>query len=272
MTQSTRVIGGEREVFSPAGCPTPIASAFLASCLLLVAALPLRAAEVIVFAAASLTDALKDAAAEYQKGTPDKITFNFAASSLLARQIEEGAPADIFFSADEAKMNALADKNLIVKESRKSRLANSLVIVVAAEQGTTVSHPEDLASPRIKRVALAEPKSVPAGIYAQAYLRQRNLWAGVESKIIPTENVRAALSAVEAGNADAAIVYKTDAAISTKVKVAYEVPVQDGPDISYPMALVKEGKEPAAARKFLQFLDSKPAGLVFQKFGFRLRD
>src|SRR6185436_13035778 len=122
-----------------------------------------------VFAAASLTDSLKEIATAYEKQSRDKVAFNFGASSTLARQIEEGAPADIFFSADEAKMDGLEKKGLIVKESRKSRLSNSLVIVVASEKGAAIHSPKDLATEKVKRLALAETKTVPAGIYAREY-------------------------------------------------------------------------------------------------------
>ena len=234
-------------------------------------ALSLHATEVTVFAAASLTDSLKEIAATYEKQSGDKIVFNLGASSLLARQIEEGAPADIFFSADEAKMDGLEKKDLILKDTRRARLSNSLVIVVASEKGAAIATPRDLVSGKVTRLAIAEPRTVPAGIYAKEYLQKQNLWADVESKVVPTENVRAALAAVEAGNAEAGIVYKTDAAISKKVKVVYEVPASDTPRISYSMAVVKESKNPDAAKQFLKYLDSEEAGKVFEKFGFIVR-
>lgn len=228
------------------------------------------AAEVMVFAAASLSEALKEIATDYEKSSGDKIVFNLGASSMLARQIEEGAPADVFFSADEAKMDGLEKKGLIRKETRVSRLSNSLVIVVAADGGEAVSKPEDLT--KIKRVALAETKTVPAGIYAKEYLQKINLWGELEGKVIATENVRGALAAVESGNVDAGIVYKTDAGISKKVKIAYEVPVKEGPQISYPMAVVKETKQPKAAAAFVEHLKTEAAGKVFEKYGFILRN
>ena len=231
----------------------------------------LNAATVNIFAAASLAESLKEIGAVYEKQTGDKVRFNLGASSFLARQIEEGAPADIFFSADEAKMDGLEQKQLIVKETRRSRLSNSLVIVVAAANGAAVQGPNDLATDKVKRLALAEPSTVPAGLYAREYLQKQNLWAGVEAKVVPTENVRAALAAVEAGNAEAGIVYKTDAAISKKVKIAYEVSARDTPAISYPMAVVKEAREPEAAKRFLKYLESEEAGRVFERFGFIVR-
>jgi molybdate transport system substrate-binding protein len=229
---------------------------------------PLYAEQITVFAAASLTDSLKEIAATYEQSSGDKIVFNFAASSLLARQIEEGAPADVFFSADEAQMNRLEKLRLIVSETRKSRLSNTLVIVVAANSALKITSPEDLATPVVKRIALADPKAVPAGVYAKAFLEKKKLWAVVEGKVVPTENVRAALAAVESGNIEAGMVYKTDAAISRKVRVACEIPASQGPAISYPVAVVKEPKHGDAARKFAGYLDSTNATPVFEKFGF----
>jgi molybdate transport system substrate-binding protein len=238
----------------------------------LLAGLSLQAAEITIFAAASLTDSLKEIADTYEKDSGDKISFNFAASSTLARQIEEGAPADIFFSADEAKMDDLQKKNLIDTATRKSRLGNSLVVVVAPDSALQIQSASDLTNASIKQIALADPKAVPAGIYAKAWLTQQQLWPAIEPKVVPTENVRGALAAVESGNVEAGVVYKTDAGISKKVKIAYEVPASDAPVISYPMALVKESKQPDAAKKFLNYLDSQTAGDTFKKFGFILRD
>lgn len=228
----------------------------------------IHAAEVTVFAAASLTDALKAAAAAYEKQSGDKIVFNFGASSLLERQIEAGAPADIFFSADEAKMDALEKRGLILAETRESRLSNSLVIVTAAEGGIKVNSPADLANSKIRRIALADPKAVPAGIYAKAFLEKKNLWSAVEPKVVPTDNVRAALAAVESGNIEAGIVFKTDAAISKRVKVAYEVPLKDSPKISYPMAVTSNSKSVESAKKFEEYLNSDDAAKIFEKYGF----
>jgi molybdate transport system substrate-binding protein len=234
------------------------------------AGIAVHAVTITVFAAASLTDGLQEIARDYQQATGDKIEFNFAASSILARQIEEGAPADIFFSADEAKMDALEKKGLVEKKTRRSRLSNTLVIVVPADSFRYIGSPKDLNGAKIKHIALADPESVPAGIYAKEYLRKMHIWDEIAPKVVPMGNVRAALAAVESGDAEAGIVYKTDAAISKKTRVAYEVPREDGPKISYPMAMMKEAKEPKAALAFLEYLDSDAAGPVFAKFGFIL--
>ena len=232
------------------------------------AALPATAAEVTVFAGASLTEALNDIAAAYQSATGDKVVFNLGASSTLARQIQEGAPADLFFSADEAKMDGLEKRGLIAKGTRRSLLSNTLVVVVPADSNLKIASPADLATSKVHVLALAEPQSVPAGIYAKEWLKSQKLWSRVIDKVVPTENVRAALAAVESGNADAGIVYKTDAGISKKVKIAYEVPAASGPKISYPLAVIADSKHQEAARRLLAYLESPPALAVFRRFGF----
>jgi molybdate transport system substrate-binding protein len=232
----------------------------------------LRAAEVSVFAAASLTDAMKELASAYESESGDKLVFNFAGSNALARQIKEGAPADVFFSADEAQMGGLEKAGLIAEGSFKSVLSNSLVFVAPKDSAITSLTPQDLTQPTIKRLALADTKTVPAGVYSKAYLEKLGLWKEVEPKVIPTENVRAALAAVESGNVDAGIVYKTDASISKAVKVVFEVPAKEGPDISYPIAVIKESKNPEAAQKFLDYLKSEPALTVFRKYGFIIQE
>jgi molybdate transport system substrate-binding protein len=234
----------------------------------LLGGLGLRAAEINVYAAASLTDSLKEIAAGWEKQSGDKIHFSFGASSTLARQIQEGAPADLFFSADEAKMDALDKAGRIVKETRQSRLGNSLVVVVGADSSLTINSLANLTNASIKRLALADPKTVPAGIYSRECLEKLKLWSAIEPKVVPTDNVRAALAAVESGNVEAGMVYKTDAAISTKVKVAYQVPAADSPEISYPLALVKDAPHSDAAHKFLDYLDSDAVGKIFEKYGF----
>lgn len=231
-------------------------------------AIAVRAADVAVFAAASLTDAFKEIAKIYEPASGDKLVFNFGASSLLARQIKEGAPADLFFSADEAKMDELTKAGLIETGTRVSLLSNTLVIVVAKDGGATVGVPADLAKTSIARIALAEPQTVPAGIYAKEYLQKIGLWKQVIDKVIPTENVRACLAAVESGNVDTGIVYKTDALISKKVKIACEVSVAEGPKISYPLAVVKNAKQVEAARHLATYLASPEAKAIFVKYGF----
>ena len=245
-----------------------LATAFVL--IMAVAATP--AAELVVCAAASLTDSLKEIGADYQKETGQAVDFNFEASSMLARQIEEGAPADIFFSADETQMDRLAEKSLIDPATCHDRLGNTLVVVVPADSMVQIHSASDLAQNDIKQIALADPKAVPAGVYAKAWLQKLKLWDTIGAKVVATENVRAALAAVASGNVDAGVVYKTDAAISKRVKTAYEVPRADGPDIRYPVAMVKGTQQPDAAKAFLKYLDSDEAAGVFKKFGFAIRN
>ncbi len=226
------------------------------------------AVELNVSAAASLTDALQEIVRAYQTVSGDHIVLNLGGSSLLARQIEEGAPADLFLSADEAKMDALAKKGLVLAGTRKSVLGNTLVVVVPLDSQLRISGPKDLAAGSIRAFALAEPQTVPAGIYAKEYLEKVGIWRRVFDRVVPTENVRAALAAVESGNAEVGLVYKTDAQISKRVRMAYEVPAGHGPKISYPFAVLAQTRHPAEARRFLGFLASPPALDVFRRYGF----
>ena len=236
------------------------------------AAVTAQAAELTVFAAASLTNVLQELGTAYETAGGDHIVYSFGASSTLARQIDEGAPADVFFAADEAKMDGLEKQGELVAGTRSSLLSNSLVIVVAADSKLEIAGPRDLATTAIRVLALAEPQTVPAGIYAKAYLRTSGVWHDVIDKVVPTENVRAALAAVEAGNAEAAIVYKTDAAISTKVRVAFDVPVAEAPKISYPVAVLKQSAKGESARRFVDYLKSADGKAAFRRYGYIVPD
>jgi molybdate transport system substrate-binding protein len=224
-----------------------------------------------VSAAASLTDALQEIAPAYEKAGGDTILFNFGASSTLARQIQEGAPVDLFISADEAKMNQLQVLGLIVKESRRSILSNTLVIILPSDTLLSIRSPKDLAGPDVHTIAVAEPQSVPAGLYAREYLRKLGIWDKIALKIVPADNVRATLATVASGNADAGIVYKTDALISKAVRIAYEVSEAEGPNISYPAAVIADSKLKTQAQRFLDYLQSPAAKRVFRKYSFIVR-
>jgi len=235
---------------------------------LLAFGMPAWAATVTVFAAASLTDSLREIATAYEKQTGDRIVFNLAGSGTLTRQIEEGAPADLFFSADEARMDNLEKRGFLVRETRRSRLSNSLVIVVPSDSPLGIISAKDLAEPRVKRVALGDPRTVPVGSYTREYLERLKLWSAVRPKGVPCESARAVLAAVESGNVEAGVVYKTDAAPSKQVRVAVEVPINEGPKISCPMALLRDSRQPEVAKKFLDYLRSDAAGEVFKRHGF----
>jgi molybdate transport system substrate-binding protein len=224
--------------------------------------------ELTIFAAASLTDALEELAAAYEKAGGGHVGLNLGASSTLSRQIAAGAPADLFVSADEAKMDDLGKRGLVLAGTRRDLLSNTLVVVVPAASRPRVAAAADLAGREVRALALADPSAVPAGIYAKAYLQKKGVWEKVSGRVIPTEDVRAALAAVASGNVPAGIVYKTDALISKRVKVAFEVPRAEGPRIVYPFAVVAATRRPAAARKLLAFLASPRAAAVFRRHGF----
>ena len=224
------------------------------------------AAEVMVFAAASLTDALREIGKGYEASSPDRVIFDFGASSDLARQIRAGAPADVFFSADLPQMESLEKEGLVRHAERIDVLSNVLAAIVPIGSTLEVHAPLDLL--RVKYIALASPESVPAGVYARKYLESIGLWEELESKVVPTADVRAALAAVEAEHAGAAVVYRTDAATSKRVRVAFEVPREQGPRIVYPLAPVARSKVGDAANAVVRYLVGPEAIQVYQRFGF----
>ena len=231
-----------------------------------------RADEILVSAAASLTDVLKEISNDYQAKSKHTVKFNFGPSNGLARQIEEGAPADLFFSADLPQMDTLDKNGRLEPGTRKNLLSNQLVIIVPADSNLTISSSKDLLRADIKRIALAEPTTVPAGVYTSKYLTDEGLWDKLKPKVVPVQDVRATLASVESANVQAGFVYKTDAAVSKKVKIVYEVPIDKGPKITYPVAIVKESKRKDAARGFLNYLMTSSAKEAFKKYGFVILD
>jgi molybdate transport system substrate-binding protein len=227
---------------------------------------PLHAEGLFVSAAASLTDALNEIGAKFEKESNTKVVFNFGASSMLARQIEEGAPADVVLSADEAQMNRLQNK--IVPATRCDLLTNVLVVIAHKDSAQNLSQLSDLTKPKITRIAIADPQGVPAGVYAKEVLVKAKLWDKIEPKIAPTENVRATLAVVEAGNADAGFVYKTDAMTSTKVRIALEIPAEFAPKIVYPAAIMAGSQHQDQAQRFLAFLKAEESSQIFRRLGF----
>ncbi len=223
--------------------------------------------DVTVFAAASLADALEEIARGYEQASGNKVVLNVGASSDLSRQIRAGAAADLFFSADEAQMDVLEKAGLVHAADRVELLSNVLVVVVPAAASTRIAAPADLTG--LRRIALADPEAVPAGVYARTWLESIGLWPVLRERVIPTLNVRAALAAVESGNVEAGIVYRTDAALSRRARVAFTVPPESGPKIVYVVApLAGSGK--AAARDLARRLAGAEARAVFEKHGFRV--
>lgn len=228
------------------------------------ASAPAPAAEITVFAAASLADAVSEIGRGFAASSGHRVAYNFGASSDLARQIRAGAPADVFFSADQAQMDGVERAGLVRAADRVDVLSNTLVVVVPAASPRRLSAPAEIAS--FRRLALADPQAVPTGVYARKYLESLGLWALLADRVVPTLNVRAALAAVESENVPAAIVYRTDAAISPKVRVAFEVPRESGPHIVYVLAPLAAASAPA--RLFAQELASARAARVYEKHGF----
>lgn len=225
------------------------------------------AAELTVFAAASLADSLEALSPLYAKASGNTVRFNFGASGTLARQIKEGTPADVFLSADELRLDQLDREGLLLPGTRRTLLANTLVLVVTADN-TTIATLDDLLLPAVRHLAIGEPATVPAGTYAKTYLTGLNRWAPLQTKAVFLENVRAVLATVEAGNADAGFVYKTDALRSKKTRIALEIPQSEGPPIAYPAAVVKTAKSADAAQGFILWLAAPEAQSVFAKHGF----
>lgn len=241
----------------------------LAPLALALAPRPVAAEEVLVFAAASTVDVLPPIAEAFTKETGHVVRFSFAGSSTLARQILAGAPADLFLSADEGHMDLVARVGRLREGTRRDLLTNELVVVVPADSKLTVGKADDLLA--VKRLALADPTAVPAGIYAAAWLEKRGVWSRLAPRILPTLDVRAALAAVAAEAADAGLVYRTDAAapsLARKIRVAYAVPASETPRIAYPIAALAGGRSPAAALAFARFLAGASARAVFERAGF----
>jgi molybdate transport system substrate-binding protein len=225
---------------------------------------PAAAAEVTVFAAASLADAVSEIGKAFAAASGHHVAFNFGASSDLGRQIRAGAPADVFFSADKAQMDGVEQAGLVRASDRVDLLSNTLVVVVPARVPRRLQAPAEIAT--FDRLALADPQAVPAGVYAREYLESVGLWTRLQGRIVPTLNVRAALAAVESENLPAAIVYRTDAAVSSRVRVAFEVPRSAGPAIVYVMAPLAAASP--AGRLFAQELTSPRAARAYERYGF----
>ncbi|HYX21922.1 MAG TPA: molybdate ABC transporter substrate-binding protein [Thermoanaerobaculia bacterium] len=232
------------------------------------AAGPLPAAdpkpELLVFAAASLTESLRDLGAAYTTKNGQKVSFSFGASSDLALQILAGAPADVFYSADTAKMDALDAAGLVRTADRREFLSNALVVMVPPGSKTRIASPNDLLP--LSKIALADPAAVPVGVYAKKWLTGLGLWDRIEPKVVPTLDVRASLAAVDAGGVGAAIVYRTDAPMAKSARIAYTA--ANGPPILYSVAPVAASKHAADAAALVAFLAGPLGRAEFARRGF----
>lgn len=228
---------------------------------------------ITIFAAASLKTALDGAAAAYEKSTGNKVVISYAGSSALAKQIEQGAPADIFVSADLDWMDYVQKAKLIKDDTRFNLLGNRLVLIAPKASMVELKIGKDFplaAALGDNRLAMANVKSVPAGKYGSAALQKLGVWSAVESKVAQADNVRAALALVAQGEAQLGIVYETDATAEPKVKIVDVFPEDSHPPIIYPIAIIAATKNGDAAKAFIDYLKSADAQAFFTKQGFTI--
>lgn len=229
---------------------------------------PKQSVELIVSAAISLTESLQAIGQLYHAQVPDvSIVLNLGASGILQQQIEQGAPADIYISASPKEMNTLESAGLLLDQTRRNLLENTLVLICPAGS-KKISGFRDLTHSDVQRIAMASPESVPAGVYAQQTLEYLKIYQQLRPKIILAQDVRQALAYVETDNADAGLVYATEAKLSNKVKVVAWAPRNSHAPIVYPVAVLKRCSHAAAAEKFVDFLASPAAQRIFAKEGF----
>ncbi len=237
------------------------------------ATLPAFAADPIVFAAASLKNALDDVAAAYKAKTGKTVAISYAGTATLVRQIEQGAPADIFFSADMAWMDYAVDHKLVKPETRRTLLGNQIVLVAPKDSTATIDIAPgmDLAGllGADGHLAMANVDAVPAGKYGKAALESLGVWNSVSAQVVQSENVRLALAFVARGEAPAGIVYATDAAAEPAVKVIGVFPADSHPPILYPVAMTASSTDPDA-RAFFDFIQSDAAAPAYRKQGFTI--
>ena len=224
----------------------------------------------LVSGAVSLSDALYEVAAAYRAAGGAEVRINLAGSNVPARQIVNGAPVDVFISADAAQMEVVASRGLLVPSSRRVIASNQLVVVAQPERAAAVREAFGSAGPAIRRLALGDPAAVPAGVYARQYLERRRLWAAFEGRVVPAVNVRGALAAVQSGGADAAIVYRTDVPRDASLVVALAIPVSETPGVDYHAAALRAARQPEEAARFLAFLSGTTGQAILARHGFLL--
>lgn len=222
-----------------------------------------------ISAASSLKDAMNELKNIYKNDVPDvDITYNFGASGSLEQQIENGANVDLFFSAAQKQMDDLKKKDLLEDDTRKNLLENTLVLVVPNDSDLSVTF-EELTQDKVKKLAMGEPKSVPAGQYAQEVFKKLNIEQQVNSKVVYGKDAKEVLTWVETGNVDAGIVYETDAKMSQKVKVVAHAPEGSHKPIIYPVSLIKSSKNKEAAKAFINFISGEKGKIIFEKYEFK---
>ena len=210
---------------------------------------------------------MEAAAAAYRESGGGPVRFNFAGSNTLARQLVNGAPADLFISADNAQMDVAAAAGAIDRSTRVDLVENRLVVMVRPDHAT-IRSVRDLLDPAIRRVAIGDPAAVPAGVYARQYLEAAGLWTAMQPRLVPTSNVRAAVTALENGSVDAAIVYASDAAIAANTVRTIPLGGAGIPRVVYPAAVVERSRNRHEAVRFLAFLRSPAAAAIFARYHF----
>ena len=229
---------------------------------------PRSAAPFLGLAAASLTDVLPKVAAAWSARGGAAVSFSFESSSRLARRAAAGAPGDLFFSADAEWMDDLQARSLLVAATRVDLLGNDLVVVTPAARASVIRAPGDLARPEVAHVALAG-ESVPAGKYARAALRSLGVWEAVKGRVVTGDDVRTTLAWVARGEADAGLVFATDARVEPRVRVALTLPPSSHPPIVYPAAVLASSAHREEAARFLAFCQSAEARALFEQAGFK---
>ena len=227
--------------------------------------------ELTVSAAASLQDVMKAIKPLYEEAYPDReIVYNFASSGSLQRQIEQGAPVDVFISAAVDKMDTLEGKDLILTETRRDLLKNQMVLVIQEgnKANLNITDFSDLTTDKVNLIALGEPESVPAGRYAQEVLISFNMVEKVNSKAVYGKDVRQVLNYVATGNVEAGIVYRTDAQVSDNVEIIAIAPEDSHSPVIYPVAVIKDSDTPEMGKELIEFLSTDEAQAIFEEYGF----
>lgn len=226
--------------------------------------------ELLISAAASLTDALTELKQAFAAEHPEiALVFNFSSSGKLARQIEQGAPSDLFLSASQAEMDVLAEKGLIDPQSRVEFARNRLVLIAPEDGALSYTSVEQINPEEFHYLAIGDPKSVPAGRYAREVLQASGLWEAVQKTLVFGSDVRQVLTFVETGNADLAIVYASDAAVAQHVKVLATIPEELHQPVVYPAAIVSQSLQRRQAALFLAYLTSEKGMAILGKYGLR---
>ncbi len=222
-----------------------------------------------VSAAASLQDVIGALDLKFESAHPNiQVNYNFAASGTLQRQIEQGASADLFIAAASKQMDALQEKNLIINDTRRNLLTNSLALVVPRDSTLGIREFQHLSDPAVNRISIGEPRSVPAGQYAEEVFQDLDILEQLRPKLVYGNSVRNVLGTVESGNADAGIVYATDARISDRVRTVTTAAPHLHTPIVYPIAVIAASRHPQAARTYGQFLTSPEVQGMFSEYGF----